>query len=53
MPWTELNIKKEIDHQRETDEEFKKAWDDSRAEYKLVAESNRLQNRKKGKRIKI
>lgn len=38
MPWTEINVKKEIEKQRKTDESFKKAWDESRAEYKLIGD---------------
>ena len=38
MPWTEFNVKEEIEKQRKTDESFRKAWDESRAEYKLIGD---------------
>lgn len=47
MPFTKINIEAEIERQRETDSKFKKAWDDSRAEYELIGEliSLRKQNK--------
>lgn len=38
MPFAEINVKNEIEKQRENDSKFKKAWDESRAEYKLIGE---------------
>lgn len=38
MPFIEINVKSEIEKQRESDPKFKKAWDESRAEYKLIGE---------------
>lgn len=38
MPFVEINVEKEIARQRENDPKFKKAWDESRAEYKLIGE---------------
>lgn len=38
MPFVEINVKNEIEKQRETDPKFKKAWDESRAEYRLIGE---------------
>lgn len=38
MPFVEINVKSEIEKQRETDPKFKKAWDDSRVEYRLIGE---------------
>ena len=35
MPFKEINVKQEIEKQRENDPKFRKAWDESRAEYKL------------------
>ena len=32
MPFIEINVKSEIEKQREADPKFKKAWDESRAE---------------------
>ena len=37
MPFIEINVKSEIEKQRE-DPKFEKAWDESRAEYKLIGE---------------
>ena len=38
MPFVEINVKNEIEKQRQNNPEFKKAWDESRAEYKLTGE---------------
>ena len=38
MPFVEVNIQNEIEKQRQNNPEFKKAWDESRAEYKLIGE---------------
>lgn len=38
MPFTELNVKETIDRERQSNPEFAKVWDESRAEYKLLAE---------------
>ena len=38
MPFVEINVKNEIEKQRQNNQEFKKAWDESRAEYKLIGE---------------
>lgn len=38
MPFVEINVKNEIEKQRQIDPKFKKAWDKSRAEYKLIGE---------------
>lgn len=38
MPFAEINVKNEIEKQREADPKFKKAWDESRAEYRLIGE---------------
>lgn len=38
MPFREVSIKNEIEKQRQIDKKFRKAWDDSRAEYKLIGE---------------
>ena len=38
MPFVEVNVKNEIEKQRQNDPEFRKTWDDSRAEYKLIGE---------------
>lgn len=38
MPFVEVNIQNEIEKQRQNNPEFRKAWDKSRAEYKLIGE---------------
>ena len=38
MPFVEINVKNVIEKQRQNDPKFRKAWDDSRAEYKLIGE---------------
>lgn len=38
MPFVEINVNNEIEKQRETDPKLKKAWDESRAEYRLIGE---------------
>lgn len=38
MPFVEVNIQNEIEKQRQSNSEFRKAWDESRAEYKLIGE---------------
>lgn len=38
MPFVEINVKSEIEKQKQADSEFRKAWDESRAEYKLIGE---------------
>ena len=40
MPFVEINVKNEIEKQRQNNPEFKKAWDESRAEYKLMLNCN-------------
>lgn len=38
MPFDKINVKNEIEKQKQNDPEFRKAWDDSRAEYRLIGE---------------
>ena len=38
MPFVEVNIQNEIEKRRQNDPKFRKAWDESRAEYKLIGE---------------
>ena len=38
MPFLQVNVEQEIQKQRENDPEFKKIWDASRAEYRLLGE---------------
>ena len=36
MPFVEVNIQNEIEKQRQNNPEFRKAWDESRADYKSI-----------------
>lgn len=47
MPFKEINVKQEIEKQRENDPKFRKAWDESRAEYKLIGEMISLRKQAK------
>ena len=47
MPFAPINVKQEIEKQREISSEFKKAWDESRAEYKLIGEMISLRKQEK------
>lgn len=47
MPFVEINVKNEIEKQRQNDLEFKNAWDESRAEYKLIGEMISLRKQEK------
>lgn len=47
MPFVEFNVEKEIEKQREIDPKFRKAWDESRAEYKLIGEMIALRKKEK------
>ena len=38
MPFVEINVKNEIEKQRQNNPEFKNTLDESRAEYKLIGE---------------
>ena len=38
IPFVEINVKNEIEKQRHNNPNFKKTWDESRAEYKLKGE---------------
>lgn len=42
MSFAEVNIKKAINQEKQKNPEFAKAWDNSRTEYKLLAELVRL-----------
>ena len=46
MPFVQTNIEKEIENQRQNDPEFRKAWDSSRAEYRLIGEMVSLRKKK-------
>lgn len=38
MPWRPVSIADEIERKRQTDPAFRKAWDESREEYRLIGE---------------
>lgn len=46
MPFAQVDIDTEIEKRRNSDPEFKKAWDDSRMEYAILSELTRLRNEK-------
>lgn len=47
MPFTEVNIKKAIDEEKQSNPGFAKLWDESRTEYKLLAELVQLRKAQK------
>lgn len=47
MPFVQTNIEKEIETRKQNDPNFKKAWDDSRAEYRLIGEMVSLRKQEK------
>ena len=47
MPFVKVNVKEQIENKRQNDPEFRKAWDDSRAEYKLIGEMISLRKKEK------
>lgn len=47
MPFTKVNINKVVEEKRKQDPDFKKVWDDSREEYRLIGEMISLRKAKK------
>ena len=47
MAFKEINIKKEIEKQKELSPEFSKAWDESREEYRLIGEMISLRKKER------
>lgn len=47
MPFVDVNIDKVIETKRKNEPEFKKAWDDSREEYRLIGEMVSLRKAEK------
>ena len=47
MSFVQVNIKEEINKQCQESPEFKKAWEESREEYKLIGEMIRLRKKEK------
>ena len=46
MSFVQVNIKEEIENLRNTDPEFKEAWDNSRMEYRLLGKLVKLRKEK-------
>ena len=46
MPFIKTNVSEQIEFLRETDLDFKKAWDESRTEYRLIGEMISLRTKK-------
>lgn len=46
MPFKKINVNEIIKQQCETDSEFKKAWDESRQEYKLLSDFIKIRKQK-------
>lgn len=47
MPFTEINIKETIDKEKQNNSDFDRLWDESRTEYKLLAELVQLRKAQK------
>lgn len=47
MPFIQTDIDKDIEFKRQNDPEFRKAWDESRSEYKLIGEMISLRKKEK------
>lgn len=47
MPFTELNVKEIINKEKQNNPEFTKLWNESRTEYKLLAELVQLRKEQK------
>ncbi len=47
MPFIQTSVEKEIELKKQNDPEFRKAWDDSRAEYKLIGEMISIRKQEK------
>lgn len=47
MPFVQVSVKQQIEDRRQKNPEFKKAWDESRAEYKLIGEMISLRKEEK------
>lgn len=45
MPFTQVDIKKEIENRCQESSSFEKAWEESRDEYKLIGEMVRLRKK--------
>ena len=46
MPFNKINVSQHVEALRESDSEFKQAWDDSRMEYRILGELIKLRKAK-------
>ena len=53
MPFMEVNIHDEIEDLRQQSQSFKKAWDESREEYRLIGEMIALRKKEKLTQTKL
>lgn len=53
MAFVQVDIVKEIEKEQEQSPEFKKAWDESREEYRLIAEMISIRKQKKMTQSKL
>ena len=47
MPFVDVKINEDLENKRKSDSEFKKAWDGSREEYRLIGEMISLRKEEK------
>lgn len=47
MPFIEVDVDKQIEERRQNNPKFRKAWDESRAEYELIGEMISLRKQEK------
>ncbi|MCM1233403.1 MAG: helix-turn-helix domain-containing protein [Ruminococcus flavefaciens] len=53
MPFAKIDVQKEIEKKCENSPSFKKMWDESREEYKLIGEMTYLRKQKKMTQSKL
>lgn len=53
MPFVQVNIAEEIEKEKVKSPEFKKAWDESREEYRLIGEMIDIRKQKKMTQSKL
>ncbi len=53
MPFVKVNISNEIEKEKEKSPEFKKAWDESREEYRLIGEMISIRKQQKMTQSKL
>ena len=47
MPFVQVNISKEIEKEKRNSPQFRKAWEESREEYRLITEMISLRKKEK------